>query len=484
MRNTGVPMNLSDYTSFDAVGLAELVEKNEVTPAEISSAAMQAFEAVNPDVQAVIECWEGEKYNQSGPMSGVPMLVKDLGISVAGRLNELGSRIAAGYVSPGDSNLTVKMRQAGLVLMGRTTTPELAASVTTEPAFNGGTRNPWNTGHSAGGSSGGSAAAVAAGIVPAAHATDGGGSIRIPASVNGLFGLKPSRGRISMGPDIDEVWSGLAVHGFVSRTVRDSAALLDAVQGNLPGDPFIIDRSTPKLIGSVNTNPGKVRIGVMAHPLNGKRTSPEVISALEQTVKQLQALGHNVEDVLPDIGVSWEAFVELNARFWAANTAGWIDALASVSNRPVNTDTLEPSNLALWKLGHELTATDLVGAMHMRNAVTQKMGVFFGQYDMLLTPTLPDLPAELDTFNCDQHKMDGREWMHHVFGYSPFTALANVCGTPAMSVPLGISASHRLPVGLQFFAGYNQERMLLRLAGQLERAHPWIVRKPDVWAGK
>ncbi|WP_244563513.1 amidase [Pantoea rodasii] len=446
-------MNLSEYTSYDAVGLAELVANKDVTPAEVSSAAMKALRAVNPDVQAVIECWKGEGYNQSGPMAGVPMLVKDLGISVAGRLNELGSRLASGYVSPSDSNLAVKMRQAGLMLMGRTTTPELAASVTTEPVFNGGTRNPWNTCYSAGGSSGGSAAAVAAGIVPAAHATDGGGSIRIPASANGLFGLKPSRGRISMGPDVDEVWSGLAVHGFVTRSVRDSAALLDAVQGNLPGDPFVIDRSTPVLIGSEKRHPGTLRIGVLVHPLNGKRSSPEVVSALEQTVKQLRALGHHVEDVSPDIGLSWDAFVELNARFWAANTAGWIDALASMSNRPADIETLEPSNLALWKLGHELTATDLVGAMHMRNAVTQKMGVFHQQFDMLLTPTLPDLPAELGSFNSDQHKMDGREWMHHVFNHSPFTALANVCGSPAMSVPLGFSDSKNLPIGMQFLQG-------------------------------
>lgn len=475
-------MNLSDYTSFDAVGLAELVAKKDVTPAEVSSAAMQALHAVNTDVQAVIECWEGEKYNLSGPMAGVPMLVKDLGISVAGRLNELGSRLAAGYVSPSDSNLAVKMRQAGLVLMGRTTTPELAASVTTEPVFNGGTRNPWNTDYSAGGSSGGSAAAVAAGIVPAAHATDGGGSIRIPASVNGLFGLKPSRGRISMGPDVDEVWSGLAVHGFVTRTVRDSAALLDAVQGNLPGDPFIIEHSTLGLIESVNQLPGTLRIGVLVHPLNGNRSTPEVVSALEQTIKQLRALGHQVEDVSPDIGLSWDEFVEMNARFWSANTAGWVDALASMSNKPINIENLEPSNLALWKLGHEITAIDLVGAMHMRNAVTRKMGAFFGQYDMLLTPTLPGLPAELGSFNCDQHKMDGREWMHHVFSQSPFTALANVCGIPAMSVPLGFSDSKNLPVGMQFFAGFNREPALLSLAGQLEREYPWSGRRPKIWA--
>lgn len=476
-------MNLSEYTSFDAVGLAELIAKQEVTHAEVFSAAIQASQAVNGDVQAVIECWEGEQYNQTGTMAGVPMLVKDLGISVAGRLNELGSRLAAGSISPHDSNLTVKMRQAGLVIMGRTTTPELAASITTEPQFNGGTRNPWNTDYSAGGSSGGSAAAVASGIVPAAHATDGGGSIRIPASANGLFGLKSSRGRISMGPDVDEVWSGLAVHGFVTRTVRDSAALLEAVQGNVPGDPFIIDHSTPGLITSVDKDPGKLRIGVLAHPLNGKRTASDVISALEQTVKHLLALGHQVEEVTPEIGLSWDAFVEMNTRYWAANSAGWIDALAFVNNKSVNAETLEPSNLALWKLGHELKATDLVGAMHMRNAVTQKMGVFFGQYDMLLCPTLPDVPAILGTVNLDQDKMDGRDWLHHVFSLSPFTALANVCGTPAMSVPLGFCESKNLPIGMQFFAGYNREHALLSLAGQLERAHLWSDRHPAIWAG-
>ena len=476
-------MNLSDYTSFDAIGLAELINKKEVSPAEVSSAAMRAYQAVNPDVDAVIECWEGEKYNQAGPMAGVPMLVKDLGISVAGRLNELGSRLAAGMVSPHDSHLTVKMRQAGLVLMGRTTTPELAASITTEPLFNGGTRNPWNSDFSAGGSSGGSAVAVASGIVPAAHATDGGGSIRIPASANGLFGLKSSRGRISMGPDVDEIWSGLAVHGFVTRSVRDSAALLEAVQGNMPGDPFNIDRSTPGLVTSVESDPGNLKIGVLTHPLNGKRSTPEVVSAVEQTVKLLLALGHQVEEVMPDIGLSWDAFVEMNACFWAANSAGWIDALASMNNKPINTETLEPSNLALWKLGHELKATELVGAMHMRNTVTRKMGAFFGEYDMLLTPTLPDVPAKLGAFNRGQDKMDGRDWLHHVFSQTPFTALANVCGTPAMSIPLGFCESNHLPIGMQFFAGYNCEHALLSLAGQIERAHPWRERRPEIWAG-
>lgn len=475
-------MKLTEYTSFDGTGLAELISQGEVTAQEVRDAAINAIEEVNDEVNAVIEVWDDERGLRSGVLQGVPMLVKDLGISVKNRRNELGSRLAAGYVSPQDSNLTRKIREAGLVLLGRTTTPELAASTTTEPRFNGGTRNPWNTDHSAGGSSGGSAAAVASGMVPAAHATDGGGSIRVPASANGLFGLKPGRGRISMGPDVDEVWSGLAVHGFVSRTVRDTAALLNAVQGNQAGDPFIIAASHPNLNDCVSQNPGSLKIGVMTHPLNGQRSQPEVVEALSKTIGLLITLGHQVEEVTPQIG-SWDNFVELNTRFWSANTAAWIDALASATNNPVNEETLEPASLALWKLGHSLTATDLVGAMHMRNAVTQAMGQFYQAYDILLTPTLPALPGLLGKYNQHQHDMDGRGWMHHVFNQSPFTALANVCGTPAMSVPLGFHSALNLPIGMQFCAGFNQEDLLLALAGQLENACPWQTRKPAVWAG-
>lgn len=476
-------MNSSEYTSYDAVGLAQLIANGEVKPEEVQRAAVKAINAVNGSLSAVIEMWEGETHHAQGQLGGVPMLVKDLGISVKNRRNQLGSRLAADQVSAHDSHLTQKMRESGLVLLGRTTTPELAASTTTEPQFNGGTRNPWNTDYSAGGSSGGSAVAVASGMVPAAHATDGGGSIRIPASANGLFGLKPSRGRISMGPDVDEVWSGLAVHGFVSRTVRDNAALLDAVQGNSSGDPFVIAPPSQRLISCVNADPGTLRIGVMTDPLNGQRSAPEVVRVLEQTVAHLISLGHQVEEVTPDIGLSWDAFVEMNARYWASNTAAWIDALASATNSTVGPALLEPSNLALWRLGHELTAIELVGAMHMRNTVTQKMGQFYQRYDMLLTPTLPNLPEVLGHYNRHQADLDGRGWMHHVFDHSPFTALANVCGTPAMSVPLGFSDSHNLPMGMQFFAAFNQEPALVKLAGQLERAFPWHNRRPAVWAG-
>lgn len=476
-------MKAAEYTSFDAVGLAELIAKGEVKAEEVKYAALNATRAVNSKIHAVIETWVDERCG-SGPFHGVPVLVKDLGVAVKGRRNELGSRLAEGYVSPHDSNLIAKMRRAGLLLLGRTTTPELAASTTTEPRFNGGTRNPWNLCYSAGGSSGGSAAAVAAGIVPIAHATDGGGSIRVPASANGLFGLKPSRGRISMGPDVDEVWSGLAVQGFVSRSVRDSAALLERVQGAVAGDPFAVPPAAQNLLACVAERPGRLRIAFMAHPLNGQSSSPEVVGELHKTAGRLIDLGHELEEVTPDLGLSWEAFVEMNGRYWAANTATWIDALAASTQRPVNADTLEPATLALWRTGRELSAGELIGAMHMRNVVTQKMGDFFQRYDLLLTPTLPSVPSELGAYNIAQEKLDGRGWMHHVFNQSPFTALANVCGTPAMSVPLGFDSVRNLPIGMQFFAGFNGEATLLRLAGQLEQAFPWKDRRPAIWAGR
>jgi len=476
-------MKLSEYLACDATGLAELIAKGEIAPDEVKQTALQAINAVNPEVGAVIECWPEERAGDQGAFRGVPMLVKDLGVTVQGRKNELGSCLAEGLIASHDATLTQRMKASGLVMLGRTTTPELAASTTTEPRFNGGTRNPWNPAFSSGGSSGGSAAAVASGMVPAAHATDGGGSIRVPASVNGLFGLKPSRGRISMGPDVDEVWSGLAVHGFVTRSVRDSAGLLDAVQGSVAGDPFSIATPARSFVASAACDPAPLNIGVMAHPLNGQRTSPAVMAQVDETVRRLLSLGHHVEAVTPDTGLSWDAFVELNSRFWASSTAAWIDALAAATGRAVSDETLEPANLALWRLGHQLTAVEIMGAMHMRNTVTRKMGAFYQRYDLLMTPVLPDLPPRLGSYNQGQQAMDGRDWMQHVFNHSPFTALANVCGTPAMSVPAGIDATDHLPVGMQFMAGFGKESLLFALAGSLERAFPWQQHRPPVWAG-
>lgn len=476
-------MHSYEYAAHDATGLAQLIQDQQVTAQEVRNAALQVIEALDPQLNALVETWADEPAAGPGVFQGVPLLVKDLGITAAGRRNELGSGLALGCTAPADSELMSRLRLAGLLPLGRTTTPEFAASTTTESRLCGPTRNPWDVERSAGGSSGGSAAAVAAGMVPVAHATDGGGSIRVPASVCGLFGLKPSRGRLPMGPEVDEVWSGLAVHGVLTRSVRDSARLLDALHGAACGDPFQIAAPATAFLQQAQREPGPLRIAVQRRPLNAQPLHPAVEVALNQTVGHLQALGHRVEEVQPEIGISWEAFVELNTRFWSSNTAAWIDAIAAATGRTVDAEHLEPATLALYRSGKILRATELLGALYERNIVARHMGRLFEQHDLLLSPTLPGLAPLIGTYNAGQEHLDARGWMHRVFDQSPFTALANVIGSPAMSVPLAHDPQSGLPIGLQFMAGFGAEGLLLSLAGQLERALPWAHRRPAVWAG-
>ena len=476
-------MHLSDYAAQDATGLAQLIRDKQVTESEVRSAAFQAIDALNPQVNALVEIWNDEPASKAGPFMGVPVLIKDLGITAAGRRNELGSALALGCIAEGDSELMFRLRAAGLLPLGRTATPEFAASTTTESRLSGPTRNPWDIERSSGGSSGGSAAAVSAGMVPVAHATDGGGSIRVPASMCGLFGLKPSRGRVPMGPDVDEVWSGLAVHGFLTRSVRDSAALLDAVHGSANGDPFSISSPEKSFLEQSRRGPGKLRIGFQTRPLNGQPLHPAVENALMQTVGQLESLGHHVAEAVPDIGLSWDAFVELNGRFWSSNTAAWIDAIAAGTGRSIDAQYLEPATLALYRMGKTLRATELLGALFERNIVARKIGGFFEKYDLLLSPTLPQLAPLIGTYNAQQEHLDGRGWMSQVFNQSPFTALANVVGAPAMSVPLASDPQTGLPIGMQFMGKFGDEGVLLALAAQLESELAWAGGRPAVWAG-
>ncbi len=351
-------MRAAEYVDFDAVGLAELVTNGEVTPAELTAAALDAAEAVNGRINAVVETWpaDSEPHPGSSPLAGVPFLIKDIGVSMAGRRTELGSRLAAGNVARTDSALMLRFRRAGLVTFGRTATPELAYSITTEPELYGPTRNPWDPERSAGGSSGGAGAAVAAGVVPVAHATDAAGSLRIPAAHNGLFGLKPTRGRVSMGPEADEVFSGLAVHGSVSRTVRDSAALLDQIRGPEPGDPYFAQQPSRPYAEEVTRHPGSLRIGVLAQAWGGRRTTTPVADALARTVGLLESLGHRVAEVEVGLGADWEEFVLANARLLTANLAASVDGLAAASGRPVDSSTLEPVTLAGYHYGQRVSA--------------------------------------------------------------------------------------------------------------------------------
>ncbi|WP_277964984.1 amidase [Pseudomonas sp. RIT-To-2] len=476
-------MHLSEYAALDATGLAQLIRDGQISASHVRAVALQAIQAVNPQLNAVVEVWPDEPGVVEGPLGGVPLLLKDLGITAAGRRNEMGSALALGCTAQSDSELMRRFRRAGLSALGRTATPEFAASTTTESRLLGPTRNPWDVARSAGGSSGGAGAAVAAGMVPVAHATDGGGSIRVPASMCGLFGLKPSRGRVPMGPEVDEVWSGLAVHGVLTRSVRDSAALLDAMHGHAVGDPFHVQAPEASFLALYQRQPRPLRIGVQTSPLNGQALHPAVQNALLQTVGHLEALGHRVEPVAVDIGISWEAFVALNARFWSSNTAAWIDAIAAATGRSIDTHTLEPATLALYRQGKALSATELLGALFERNIVARHAGGLLEAHDVLLSPTLPGLAPMLGTYNAQQEQLDGWGWMNHVFNQSPFTALANVVGAPAMSVPLAHDPLTGLPIGMQFMGRFGDEGLLLGLAGQLERELPWAQRRPAVWAG-
>ncbi|MFE2380148.1 amidase [Streptomyces misionensis] len=479
-------MRVTEYVSFDAVGLAELVARREVTPAELEAAAREAAAAVGPRINAVVETWpaDDEPRPGSAPLAGVPFLIKDIGVTMAGRRSELGSRLAAGHVAGADSFLMARLRRAGLVTIGRTATPELAYDITTEPVLHGATRNPWDPARTAGGSSGGAGAAVAAGVVPIAHATDAAGSLRVPAACNGLFGLKPTRGRVSMGPDADEVFSGLAVQGAVSRSVRDSAALLDAISGPEPGDPYVAPQPSRPYAQEVTRHPGRLRIGVLAEAWGGRRTTPPVADALSRTARLLESLGHHVESVAVELGVDWEEFVLANARLMTVNLAATVDGLAAALGRPVDSSTLEPVSLAGYRYGQRVSGPRFAAALAVRNRVARSLARHFDGHDVLLTPTLPDLPAPLGAQAEGAQALDGLGWIARVLDRAPFTMASNVAGTPAMSVPVTADPATGLPIGMQFAAAHGRESRLFRLAGQLERAAPWSGRTPAVWAGR
>ncbi|MEU6444601.1 amidase [Streptomyces sp. NPDC047046] len=478
-------MRVAEYVSYDAVGLAKLVAEGEVTSAELQAAALEATRAVNSQINAVVETWPADDEPEPGstPLAGVPFLVKDIGAAMAGRRMELGSRLAAGNVARVDSFLTLRLRRAGLVTFGRTATSEMAYSITTEPVLYGATRNPWNLERSAGGSSGGAGAAVAAGVVPIAHGTDAAGSLRIPAAYNGLFGLKPTRGRVSMGPDFDELFSGLAVPGSVSRTVRDSAALLDQISGPEPGDPYFAEQPSRPYAREVTLPPGRLRIGVLTQAWGGRRTTAPVADALSRAAGLLESLGHQVEEAEVDLGADWEEYVLANARLFTANLAASLDELATAFDRPIDSSTLEPATLAGYHYGQRISGAQFVAALTIRNRVARSLARYFDAYDILLTPTVPELPVSRGTYTESAQTLDGLGWIDRVFDRSPFTMPFNMAGTPAMSVPLTADAETGLPIGMQFAAGYGLESRLFRLAGQLEQASPWTSRIPTVWAG-
>ena len=469
---------LSDYERYDALALAELVRKREVTAAEVLEAAIERIDARNAAVNAVVTKMYDEARKvvaaglPSGPFTGVPYLLKDLGAQYTGVVTSGSSRLFAKDVADHDSELTIRLRRAGLVVAGKSNTPEMGLAPSTESRLFGATRNPWMLSHSAGGSSGGAAAAVAAGMLPMAHATDGGGSIRIPASCCGLFGVKPTRGRVSMAPDAGEGWGGASAIHAVTRTVRDSAALLDATSGPALGDPYCAPPPPRPFLEEVGREPGTLRIALTVTPWFPAEVDGECAEAARDAARLCASLGHQVEEARPEIDVAkWR---QANRMIVAANVAGTLDARAALTGRPLTEDDVERMVWDRVKDARAFSATDYAMAIRTVHLVGRQVARFMERYDIILTPTMAAPPWPLGVL--DMMTTDTDAYLKAVFASIGFTSLFNSTGQPAMSVPLAWSSSG-LPLGVQFVARFGEEGTLFRLAAQLEAARPWAGRR-------
>jgi amidase len=475
---------------LDATAQAELVRNGDVTPIELVEAAIARVEQVNPALNAVIH----ERFDRArdeatrapdGPFRGVPIVVKDLDGPLADEPYHLGNRVLKriGYVADHDSYLNAKLQAAGFVVVGKTNAPEFGLLPTTEPTAYGPTRNPWNVERSAGGSSGGSGAAVASGMVPLAHGGDGGGSIRIPASMCGLFGLKPTRGRVSLGPDEGEAWGGLVVRHVITRSVRDSAAVLDLLAGAMPGDPYAAAPPVRPFREEVGAEVGSLRIGVLtAAPAGLAEVAPACVGAVDDAVHALQdALGHEVEpaalgafDDLAALG----AFTVIQA----VSVAHDVDRLAALASRDIGPDDVETLTWSLCQRGRTISAAAYVEALETARAWSRRIARWWaadgGGFDLLLTPTLAEPPPLLGDIDSDAP--DPSHALARIVPFGIFTVPFNMTGQPAMSVPT--FQADGLPIGVQLVAATGREDLLMRVAAQLEQVRPWATRTPGISA--
>lgn len=482
-------MTDADLAAADATDQAALVARGELTATELVDAAIARIEAVNPQLNAVIHplfdrARERAAAGPTGPFAGVPVLVKDLDGELAGAPLHLGNRLLKelDHVGTTNSYLFDKLEAAGFVITGKTNTPEFGLQTTTEPHAYGPSRNPWDTTRGTGGSSGGSAAAVASGMVAVAHAGDGGGSIRIPSSECGLFGFKPSRGRVSVGPQDGEVWNGLVARHVVTRSVRDSAAVLDLVAGEMPGDPYTAPPFAGRFVDEAAQDPAPLRIGLRTAALASMcEVDPECTAAAEDAAKTLESLGHTVEIASPAALDEAELVVTFLSVV-GANALALVEELGRMTGRTITEADVEPGTWALAESGRSVTGVQILETLHAAHAWTRRVLSWWhdGGYDLLLTPTLAARPPDLGVLN----PVDGDPAMTTILQtpYAAFAAGFNVTGQPAASVPLG-TGTDGLPIGVQLVAAHHREDVLFRVAGQLERAVPWGNRRPQVWAG-
>ncbi|MEO8813378.1 MAG: amidase [Caulobacteraceae bacterium] len=471
-------MNQSEFLRHDAVGLAALIAKRAVSAAEVLEAAIARTDETNPPLNAVT-CRLDDEARAAvrdeappGPLGGVPFLIKDLGAQVRGTPTTAGSRLLTGTPAVADSAIVAAYRRGGLVIFGKTNTPEFGLEPVTEPEAFGPTRNPWDPSRTAGGSSGGSSAAVAAGMAPAAHASDGGGSIRMPASCCGLFGLKPSRGRVSYAP-ADEGWGGFSCQHAVTRSVRDSAVLLDIVAGPVPGDPYWLAAPERPFAEAAGRDPKPLRIAVFDGALASATIDPECAEAVREAARLCEALGHRVVEArLPGdmAAVSAAAGVVV-----AASVAATLDAEGARRGRSVAEGEVEALTWGLYRRGKEIAASEYIAAMQAAHAFGRTVAAFFETHDILLLATMGSPPIPIGALRGLPPDMRG--YTDRLFAFMPNTQAFNVTGQPAMSVPLAWSASG-LPLGVQFVGRAGEDATLLALAGQLERAKPWYDRRP------
>ncbi len=472
---------MTETTWLDATAQADLVRRGEVSAKELTEAAIARIEAVNPQLDAVIRTRfdaaraEADGDLPDGPFRGVPILFKDLGCTVTGEQTAFGVGPMRDLPWPVTSYLAEQFLAAGFVPLGRTNVPELGTTVTTEPRSFPPARNPWDTGRSTGGSSGGSAAAVAAGLVPVAHANDGGGSIRIPASECGLVGLKPTRGRVSQGPVVGEAWAGGVADGAVTRTVRDAAGVLDVISGWMPGEPYYPPPLPRPLAQEAGADPGRLRIGVLDRPgLEGYLDDPECRAAVASAARLLESLGHQMDESAPAAMFEQE-FVHHFTMLIAADSAATFQAFDMLLGRPIGDDEIEPRNVAYRQVGRGLGVVDYLASRAWLSMWARRMADWWTSYDLLLTPTLGARPPELGWFTAAGPEQEGPR----VVSFIPYTAQFNMTGQPAVSLPLHWTPEG-LPVGVQLVAAYGREDILVRVASQLEQAAPWGDRHPPV----
>lgn len=479
---TITPGLVRTYLDSDALRLAELVRSKVVSPAELAEVAISLIEQVNPKLNAVvIRSFDEARARATqppgdGPFAGVPYLLKNIGSQCAGLPMDNGLEYLKNYVCTADSEMVRKIKASGLNILGRTNVPENGWCIATEPRYHGPTLNPWNAAVTPGGSSGGAAAAVAARIVPMAEGTDGGGSIRVPASCCGLVGLKPSRGRVTYGPETVDIWFGSVYFFTLTRTVRDTAAFLDATAGNLPGDPYTPPKSDAGWLESLAAAPKRLKIGFTLTSPWGPAFAPEVAEAVKSSAALLAELGHDVEEhpFTSDIETPWFEYNKMNA----VQTVLDFDQLAETVGRPVQRSDLNAFNWASLERGRSLSATDHAVAVNAMRKASQKIQMELQPYDLFLTPTLTQPPRSVGYWDMNDADVDryNAKWTDAVFMFA-----FNVSGLPAMSLPDTWTADN-VPIGVQFVGRYGDEATILRVAAQVEAARPWIQRRPAVCA--